>query len=72
MFSQTLKTARAHNEKQAIRELIEDSPYKFCHCTPPRHPGTLIDENRELHQTFKQVYTQFLTLLAQGDMPQIK
>jgi len=64
----------SRNNKQALLEIIEDSPYKFLSTTPPKNFASMkeLNEGSDIHSTFKEVYRQFLLELTTPTRPLLK
>jgi hypothetical protein len=61
-FSSSLTKYQLFNKRLALRELIEDSPYKFENTKEPSGLPQMkkIADTHSMHITFKTVYQQFL------------
>jgi hypothetical protein len=56
------------NQRQALLELIEDSPYKFLNYQEPKKLSEMKKiQNNALNATFRSVYQQFLEVFASQD-----
>jgi len=62
------KATKAQIEKQALYEMIEESPYKFMNFKEPSNFKELKKfNNKAFNETFRMIYQHFLQVLASPD-----